>query len=453
MAGGGTFDKTVGKERAGTYINFESAKQDTITGGERGTVIVPLTGTNYGPSKEIIAITGNNMGTAKAILGYSIAEEDPAGNMLLIREALKGANTVLAFICTEGTAAATGTGGNVTATAKYKGRRGNDLSYVIAANPITGFDVTINLAGAKVEEFEGAKTVADLAVSQYITFAATVGQTELAEVAGVTLTGGKDAETTSNDDIVAFLDASGNADWNTMAFPFEDSALQAMLKSKIKYFRENVGKYVQAVAPKFAADYEGIINVTNSYAIDEKELTVAQATAYAAGITAGASNVQSNTQKIVESATKVVGLKDNEAAIAALKAGEFFFTPGKSGTVVVESDRNSLVTYTSAKDKSYSKNRVIRVFDTFGESVQVNFPPNKYDNDPDGWDIMEGIGKTILKTFGPRTDGGVGAIKNVDYDSDFLVDRETSQGDETYFNIGLEAVDSSEKLFFTVRTR
>lgn len=453
MAGGGTFDKTVGKERAGTYINFESAKQDTIAGGERGTTIVPLTGTNYGPGKEIIAITGGNMSIAKALLGYSIADEDPAGNMLLIREALKGASTVLAFVCTEGTAAATGTGGNVTATAKYKGSRGNDLSYVIAANPIAGFDVTVNLAGSKVEEFEGAKTVADLAASQYIIFAATVGQTELAEVAGVTLTGGADAETTSNDDVVAFLDASGNADWNTMAFPFTDPALQAMLKTKIKYFRENVGKYVQAAAPDFAADYEGIINVTNSYAIDEKELTTAQATAYVAGITAGASNVQSNTQKIVEGATKVVGLKDNEAAIAALKAGEFFFTPGKGGTVVVESDRNSLVTYTSTKDKSYSKNRVIRVFDTFGESVQVNFPPNKYDNDPDGWDIMEGIGKTILKAFGPRKDGGVGAIKNINYDSDFLVDRETSQGDETYFNIGLEAVDSSEKLFFTVRTR
>ena len=37
--------------------------------------------------------------------------------------------------------------------------------------------------------------------------------------------------------------------------------------------------------------------------------------------------------------------------------------------------------------------------------------------------------------------------------SDFLVDREHSQGDETYFNVGLQAVDSAEKLFFTIRTR
>ena len=41
----------------------------------------------------------------------------------------------------------------------------------------------------------------------------------------------------------------------------------------------------------------------------------------------------------------------------------------------------------------------------------------------------------------------------VDYDRDFLVDREQSTGDEVYFNVGLEPVDSAEKLFFTVKTR
>lgn len=453
MAGGGTFDKTVGKVRAGTYINFESVRQDVIGGGERGTAILPLAGTNYGPANKMIAITSGNLDAAKPLLGYSVADDDPAGNMLLIREAFKGASTVIVYICTEGTVAADGTGGGMKAAAKYKGTRGNALSYVVAANPLGGFDVTVNLAGVKVEEFEGVKAVADLQASQYLTFSMADGASAISEVAGVALTKGADAEKTANADVIAFLDASGNVNWNTMAFPFTEETLQASLKTKIKYFRENVGKYVQAVAPNFAADYEGIINVTNSYALGNKQLTVAQATAYVAGITAGASNVQSNTQRSVGGATGVVGLKDNEASIAALKAGQFFFSPGENDTVVIESDRNSLVTYTTTRDKSYSKNRVIRVFDTFGGSVQANFPPNKFDNDPDGWDIMEGIGKTILKLYGPRKDGGVGAIKNIDYDNDFLVDREASQGDETYFNIGLEAVDSSEKLFFTVRTR
>ena len=44
---------------------------------------------------------------------------------------------------------------------------------------------------------------------------------------------------------------------------------------------------------------------------------------------------------------------------------------------------------------------------------------------------MEGIGKTILKQF-----EDMGAITNVRYNEDFLVDRKRSADDETYFNIG-----------------
>ena len=78
----------------------------------------------------------------------------------------------------------------------------------------------------------------------------------------------------------------------------------------------------------------------------------------------------------------------------------------------------------------------------------LNFPPNKFDNDETGWDVMEGLGKKIMKLFLKA-----GAIKNVDYDNDFKVDRTLSTGDETYFDVGLEPVDSSEKLFFTIKTR
>lgn len=87
------------------------------------------------------------------------------------------------------------------------------------------------------------------------------------------------------------------------------------------------------------------------------------------------------------------------------------------------------------------------MFDTFAESIQLNFPPNKFNNNATGWDIMEGLGCAILKQF-----EDAGAITNVEQ-SDFLVDRELSQGDETFFNVGLQAVDSAEKLYFTIATR
>lgn len=444
---GGTFEKTVGKVRPGTYVNFVSSAQESIKGSARGTVIIPLINTDYGPAKEMITLTGTAPDAARAKLGYSVYDDDPAGNMLLIREAFKNASMVIVFICTDGKTAATGTGGGLSATAKYKGTRGNKLSYSVAANPIDGFDVEVYLDGSKVELYEGIKDATALGRSEYITFAAE-GEEGLKAVAGVTLTGGADT-TTANADITAFLEAADSVKFNTMAFPSSESSLMASVKTKVKYMRENEGKKVQAVVPNMTSpDYEGIINVTNSYALDNKELTVVQATAFVAGMTAGASYVESNTYRAVEGAVRVVGVKNHEEAVAAINKGEFFFSVSEDGAVVVEYDINSLITFADGKGEDYRKNRVIRVLDAFNDSLMLNFPPNKYDNNSTGWDIMEGVGKSILKLYYEA-----GAIDDVDFDNDFLVDRENSAGDRTYFDVGIKPVDSAEKLFFTVTTR
>lgn len=443
---GGTFDKSVGKTRPGTYINVKSTRQSSISGSERGTVILPLANTNYGPAGKMINISAESPDSARALLGYSIQDNDPGDNMLLIREAFKGAANVIVYICSEGKTAATGKGGGLNATAKYKGTRGNDLEFTVAANPVSGFDIIVYLGDSKVESYENVMTVDELANSEYITFTP-VENEEISAVAGVKLTGGENT-TATNDGISEFLGASELVAWNTMAFPFTDSSLQAVALAKIKYLRENVGRYVQAICPNFAADYEGIINVTNSYALEDRELTVAQATAYVAGITAGASNVQSNTYKNVSGAVRVVGVKNNEQSINSIKKGEFFFSVSDDGNVVPEYDINSLVTISDGKDESYKKNRVMRVFDSLCESIRLNFPPNKFNNDEVGWGVMEGIGKTILKQF-----LDAGAITNADYEADFLVDKENSKGDSTYFNVAIQPVDSAEKLYFTVSTK
>ena len=51
---GGTFDKSVGKVRPGTYINFEASNQSTLGSSDRGTVLIPLINHSYGPEKEFI---------------------------------------------------------------------------------------------------------------------------------------------------------------------------------------------------------------------------------------------------------------------------------------------------------------------------------------------------------------------------------------------------------------
>ena len=440
---GGTFDKSVGKVRPGTYINFEASNQSTLGSSDRGTVLIPLINHSYGPEKEFITISNESVDSAIDKLGYSVYDDDPS--MLLIREAFKNASTVIVYIAKAGTKA-TGTGGGLSAQAKYGGSRGNALSYSVAANPVAGFDVSVYLDGSTVEAFEGVTNVSALVDSKYITFTASEG-TSLEAVAGVSLTGGTDG-TAANSDIAAFLDDMESVNFNTLAFPVTEESLLAACVTKIKYLRENVGRGVKAVVPDYKADYEGIINVTNSVIINGVTLSDAQATAWVAGADASASNVQSNTHKIYVGAESVANAKTHEQAVAAIQNGEFFFSYSENGDVIVEFDINSLTSFTDRKDKSYSKNRVLRVFDSFAESIRLNFPPNKYSNNENGWDIMDGMGRSILKQF-----FDAGAIRNVDYDSDFAVVRGESKGDSTYFNVGLQPVDSAEKLYFTVKTR
>ena len=440
---GGTFDKSVGKVRPGTYINFEASNQSTLGSSDRGTVLIPLINHSYGPEKEFITISNESVDSAIHKLGYSVYDDDPS--MLLIREAFKNASTVIVYIAKAGTKA-TGTGGGLSAQAKYGGSRGNALSYSVAANPVAGFDVSVYLDGSTVEAFEGVTNVSALVDSKYITFTASEG-TSLEAVAGVSLTGGTDG-TAANSDIAAFLDDMESVNFNTLAFPVTEESLLAACVTKIKYLRENVGRGVKAVVPDYKADYEGIINVTNSVIINGVTLSDAQATAWVAGADASASNVQSNTHKIYVGAESVANAKTHEQAVAAIQNGEFFFSYSENGDVIVEYDINSLTSFTDRKDKSYSKNRVLRVFDSFAESIRLNFPPNKYSNNENGWDIMDGMGRSILKQF-----FDAGAIRNVDYDSDFAVVRGESKGDSTYFNVGLQPVDSAEKLYFTVKTR
>ncbi len=445
---GGKFDKLAGKVRPGTYMNFESTRSDTVGTSERGTVIIPLLKPSYGPAGSYIELTNAGPDAAYAKLGYSVYDSDPNRQMLLIREAFKNASKVLVYIPKEGTKAVAKNElePNLTATAKHGGTRGNALTVTVAANPVGGFDVTVSLAGNTVAYYEGLSTVDDL-IAQDCEYVAFTGSGALAAIAAMNLTGGTDA-TAQNDDLTTFMDTWEKVKFNTVAMPVTDSSMKAAIKTKIKYLRESMGRGVQAVVPDFPADYEGIISIKNGYAIDDDKLSAAEATAWVAGASAGASYVESLTYDAVDGATDLVDALTHEEYVDAINKGHFAFSISEENKVIVEYDINSLTSFKQPKDETYRKNRVVRVMDTFQESIQLNFPPNKYANDSDGWDIMEGVGKSILKQFAEA-----GAITDVDYDNDFLVDRDASYGDKTYFNVNLKPVDSAEKLFFTTHTR
>ena len=110
-----------------------------------------------------------------------------------------------------------------------------------------------------------------------------------------------------------------------------------------------------------------------------------------------------------------------------IKKGETFFTISESGDVILEYDVNSKVTFTQDDPTDILKGRPCRVYDSFANDLLLTFVPGRFNNDPTGWTVMEGLGRAILKAY--QNDG---AIQNVDEENDFLVDRGASTGDSVY---------------------
>lgn len=440
---GGTFKLSSPKVRPGTYINLKNGRAPRANVASEGVSVIPLIGYDWGPRETWIRISSESPDTERAKLGRSVYDTDNS-NMLMLSLLLMGATTVYVYIPDggkEASGSASIDSGTLELKAKYKGTLGNKLKVVSVANPLGGFDVSINLGAEEVEKFSGVVNISDLeGVSDYIVFA---GTGKMVAFASVSLTGGMD-EANGNASISKFLDMSEKIRFNVMCFPTEDSSLHAALLSKITYIREMIGWKCQAVTAKFNADYEGIINLTNSFVYDEKELTVSEATAWVAGAAAGADYTTSLTYTAVPDATKVVGEKTNEKSIEAIKAGEMFFSVSENEDVILEYDINSRVTFTEETPPDVNKGRVCRVYDSLCNDFLMTFVPGRFDNASAGWDVMEGLGRAILSQY--EADG---AITNYDAENDFLVDRGMSLGDSTYFNFGVQAVDSAEKYYFS----
>lgn len=433
----GRFDKTIGRVRPGTYINVDSNSNPAVSYGSRGNVLVPLVN-SWGPHAKLIKIEAKDIASADALLGNSV------GKILLLNEAFKGAGTVIVYNLNKGERAKA-TKDGLTITAKYGGTRGNDIKVVSTANPENGYILTVMLGTTTVEEFAAANIEEACALdSSYVVFS---GTGELSTFSSVSLEGGTSDEIIKSD-VTDMLDSIENENISAIAFPWMDDELKAVAISKAAYLRDSLGKSVQVVVADYPkADYEGVINVTNSYALsDGTELTNTQATAYVAAITASANELVSNTYRVVTDAVQVIGKKSNEEAEVAIQNGEFFFTQ-QDDEVIVEYDINSLHTFTETRSASFRKNKIIRVYDAVSDTIRETFPPNKFPNSSIGWDLMDGLCQTILQHFLDE-----GAIKNVDLANDMKVNRAESSGDSVYFDARIHAVDAAEKLYFTVIT-
>ena len=442
---GGTFKLSSPKVRPGAYVVTKNGKQPTASNAPSGIAIIPLIGYDWGPRGEMIHLTNESPDAAKVKFGRSIYDDNEC--MVMLQLMFLNATEVYTYIAgggekAKGTITLKSGTGNV--TAKYPGTLGNKIKVVSVANPEGGFDVSVVLDGSEVELIEGATKVTDLK-SDYVDFA---GEGELAAFASASLTGGTNEDSKVNASVATFLDMAEKIKFNCMALPTSEASLITAAVTKIKYIRNSIGWKCGLVVANSAADYENIYNLTNAAEYAGEELTIPQSAAWLAGAVAAAGYTSSLTYKIFTGATGVVGAKTNEEAIQAIKKGEIFFTVSESGDVIVEYDVNSKVTFTQDDPADIMKGRPCRVYDSFANDLLLTFVPGRFNNDPTGWTVMEGLGRAILKAY--QNDG---AIQNVDEENDFVVDRGSSAGDSVYITCGIQPVDSAEKYYFTVIAR
>lgn len=442
---GGTFKLSSPKVRPGAYVVTKNGKQPTASNAPSGIAIIPLIGYDWGPRGEMIHLTNESPDAAKVKFGRSIYDDNEC--MVMLQLMFLNATEVYTYIAgggekAKGTITLKSGTGNV--TAKYPGTLGNKLKVVSVANPEGGFDVSVVLDGSEVELIEGATKVTDLK-SDYVDFA---GEGELAAFASASLTGGTNEDSKVNASVATFLDMAEKIKFNYMALPTSEASLITAAVTKIKYIRNSIGWKCGLVVANSAADYENIYNLTNAIEYAGEELTIPQSTAWLAGAAAAAGYTTSLTYTTVTGATGVVGTKTNEESIQAIKKGETFFTISESGDVILEYDVNSKVTFTQDDPTDILKGRPCRAYDSFANDLLLTFVPGRFNNDPTGWTVMEGLGRAILKAY--QNDG---AIQNVDEENDFLVDRGASTGDSVYISCGIQPVDSAEKYYFTVIAR
>ena len=434
--GGGNFT-LMNKVLPGAYINV-IVGTTTVTAGSRGIAALPVV-LSWGAEKRLLSMdAGDFSGKAVSVFGYAAT----APELLLIREAFKRAKTLLFYRVNGGGSKATVTNGNITATAKYSGKRGNDIKIAVIANPDGGFDVVTYLETTERHR-QTVNSAAELVANDYVEFS-DVG--DIVAAAAAPLSGGVDGEA-SGEDYSDFLAALEVEEFNTVGYCGDDVTVKALFNTFIKRIRDDEGKKAVCVLANYAnADHEGVISVKNGVdLVDGSTLTAAQAVAWVTGASAAAEINESLTNAVYDGAVGVSEKYTKSQYEAAVKAGEFVFY-ADNGKARVLRDINTLVTYGGGKSADFASNRLIRVLDGWANDVAALFGGSYLglqSNDSTGRDLFKGDLVKLAQQY-----QSVRAITN------FKVEDITiAQGEgkvDVIVNSALQPVDSMEKLYCIV---
>jgi hypothetical protein len=250
--------------------------------------------------------------------------------------------------------------------------------------------------------------------------------------------------------ITTALEALKTVQFNTLCYPYDGSEFTANKLSIVTWIedlRKEEGIKAQVVLANNAADKESVINVTNGVVLSNGTvLTAAQATAWVAGVTAGANIYQSNTGKIYPDAVDVSPRMTKTEMEAAITAGNFIFKVDSAQNVSAVYDINSLITTTVEKSEVFKKNRVIRTIDGINNDIVAIFESNfigKVNNNADGRSILRSY---LIDYFNELQ--MLSAIQN--FNTEDVIVTAGNNSDAVIIDCYIQPVDSVEKIYITV---
>lgn len=435
------------KVRPGIYINFTSRGSAGLAPGTRGT-LAACKALSWGPVGEIMTIAAGEQLTGYT--GYDIT----APQSLFLREAFKGTDvtggpTKILLYRPEAAgaaaaAAALGEGG-VTVTARYPGVRGNDVSLTAAESvdePGT-FTVATYVDGVQVDG-QTVKSPEELIPNAWVTFS---GTGALAAAAGVTLTGGADG--TSGDGVyAAFLEALEPYSFDVVVYDGTSAAVRDALIAFVKRISSQDGRYAQlAVTGAKNADSRFVINCASGAVLDGGTVLTPQETVWwVAGAEAGAQYHEALSYARYPGAVDVFPRLTGSQIEEAILSGDLVLAE-EFGRVRIETDINTLTTFTPDIGEAFRKNRTMRVCNTLANDVYREFSQNflgKVNNDETGRGLLQAA---ILRYLLEMYAHGALRQRPVGDDVEVLMG---SASDSVVINLALWLADSVEKIYMTI---
>lgn len=430
------------KTLPGAYANFVSVGNTTLR-GERGVVALPLE-LNWGAENKVVPIKAESFSQVSLKeLGYA----HTAPELLLVREALKRAGTLLLYRINSGGTKASVTTGGMTVTAKYGGTRGNDLKVAILTNVdnASNMDVVTYLGGDEMDRQTVAASggATNLKANSYVTFGTAA---TLTAVAAVSLTGGTNG-TVNGTAYSAWLSSLEVETFQTIGYPGTDAAVKALVVAFVKRLRDEEGKKVVGVLYQYTnSDSIGIISVKNGVILDDgTTISGDKAVCWVAAASASAKINESLTNASYDGAVDVDIKYTKSQFEAAIKAGEFVFY-ADSGKARVLSDINTLTTFSTTVSANWTSNRVVRVMDAWANDVARIFGEG-YLGTQTNSDTGRALFKADLVALGKEYEA-LDAISDFTTE-DVTVIQGTGKRDVSV-HCAIQPNDSMEKLYMTV---